>query len=260
MNSISADDSSFAMKSTPINGQSQSAEPIGILSRYVDAKSGNEVIDGLARRNSAIVQAHPFVRACERGEVSLASLKIFLAQHGKYSSYFTRYLCAVIANLKDADDVMRLASNLAEELGFGVDRSEPHSAIYSRMLHDLDVDPDVAEILPGTQALINTMFEYCKRDNPAYGLAAICVGAESIVPALYRSVMHGLIARGIATDNLEFFRIHIECDDAHGQIMQNILAQILTRDPLQACAIFEAANRVIDARLEFFSNIERADT
>jgi pyrroloquinoline-quinone synthase len=217
--------------------------------------SATQLLDALAKHNSALVRQHPFVRRCASGKATLPALKTFLAQQGKYGSYFTRYLCALIGNLDDAGDVMRLAKNLAEELGFG-DQQEPHSQIYARMLSDFGIDLKRTATLPGTQGLINTMFEFCRQKNPAYGLAALCLGAEAIVPGLYRDLMHGFKARGVPDEQLEFFRIHIECDDGHGEIMRDIMARMLEQEPKHSDPIIEASTRLIEARLSFFTNIE----
>jgi pyrroloquinoline-quinone synthase len=212
----------------------------------------------LAKRNAALVQQHPFLRRCASGEVTLAALKIFLAQQGKYSSYFTRYLCALISNLKDSGDVLRLAQNLAEELGLGGDLQEPHSLMYARMLREFDIDLATAPMLPATQDLIDTMFLYCRRSNPAYGLAALCLGAEAIVPAVYRDLLQGFAAHDVPLQQLEFFRIHIECDDGHSAIMSDILVRMLEQDRANRRAVIEASAKLVEARLAFFTNIERA--
>jgi pyrroloquinoline-quinone synthase len=220
------------------------------------SESATQLLDTLANRNAAMVRQHPFVRRCASGQVTLPTLKTFLAQQGKYGSYFTRYLCALISNLDDGGDVLRLAQNLAEELGFGGERQEPHSLMYARMLWEFGIDLKKSPILPGTQGLIDTMFNYCRRSNPAYGLAALCLGAEAIVPAMYRDLMHGFTARGVPPEQIEFFRIHIECDDGHGQIMHDILVRMLEQDPTHRNAVIEASTRLIQARLSFFTNIE----
>lgn len=46
------------------------------------------------------LRQHPFIQRCRNGTVTSRELHVFLAQHGKYSAYFTRYLCALIANLQ----------------------------------------------------------------------------------------------------------------------------------------------------------------
>jgi pyrroloquinoline quinone (PQQ) biosynthesis protein C len=241
------------------------AIPLSIVQRAGDAPdpasiplNGNpaDMLNVLAKRNAALLRRHPFVRRCANGQVTLSALKIFLAQHGKYGACFTRYLCALISNLGDAEDVLRLAQNLAEELGFCSDVAEPHSLMYRRMLADFGVDVRRSATLPGTQGLIDSMFAYCRKPNPAYGLAALYLGAEAIVPELYRDLMQGFTARGVPAAHLEFFRLHIECDDGHAATMRDILVRMLEQDPAQYQAVLEASGTLIEARLSFFTNIE----
>jgi pyrroloquinoline quinone (PQQ) biosynthesis protein C len=218
--------------------------------------NGAQLLDALARRNAAVIREHPFVRRCAAGRTSLHALRIFLGQHGKYGAHFIRCLCAVIANLDDCADVAPLTRKLAEELGYGHGREESHSAMYARMLADFDVDPKRTPTLPGTQTLIDTMSGYCKREHLVYGLAALCLGAEAIVPALYADIMAGFAACGAAPEQLAFFRVHIACGDVHGQAMRDILVRMLDEDPGLRDAVHEAATKTISARLDFFTNLD----
>src|ERR1041384_623615 len=85
--------------------------------------TGEEMIDR--------VLGHPFLAACADGSVTLDQLRAYLVQHGKYTRYFTRYLCALISQLDEGEDVLKLAENLTEELGFGegVEARVPHARI-----------------------------------------------------------------------------------------------------------------------------------
>jgi hypothetical protein len=51
-------------------------------------------------------------------------------------------LCALISQLDEGDDVLRLAENLTEELGYGADAGirTPHSRIYATMLNGFNID------------------------------------------------------------------------------------------------------------------------
>ncbi len=77
---------------------------------------------------------HPFFARCGDGTVTMDELREFLVQKGKYSSHFTRYLCALISHLEQSEDVLRLVGNLSEELGYGSNGQTPHSRIYADML------------------------------------------------------------------------------------------------------------------------------
>lgn len=201
------------------------------------------------------LRGHPFIRRCRAGTITQRELGVFLAQHAKYSAYFTRYLCALIANLGDSEDVLKLAENLAEELGFGDDGGEPHARIFARMLGQFGIDVAATPTFAPTQRLIETTFHYCRQPDPAYGLGALCLGAEAIVPALYSDIIAGFNANGIDDERLEFFRIHVECDDGHADTMRAILARLQEDDPARGVRILEGAHAMIDARLNFFSGI-----
>lgn len=201
------------------------------------------------------LRSHPFIQRCRNGTITRHELNVFVAQHAKYSAYFTRYLCALIANLHDPDDVLRLAENLAEELGFGEKSGEPHARIFARMVDDFGIDLRQIQMFPETEQLIATTFHYCKQQNPAYGLGALCLGAEAIVPPLYSDIISGFVANGIGAEQLRFFQIHVECDDDHADTMRAILARLQQDNPEQAERIMEGAQAMIEARLTFFNGV-----
>ncbi|MFN7204375.1 MAG: iron-containing redox enzyme family protein [Burkholderiales bacterium] len=129
--------------------------------------------------------AHPFLVSCSNGTITRKELDNLLIQQGKYSQYFTRYLCALISQLEENTDVLRLAENLSEELGYGDDSRIPHSRIYAEMVRDLGLNGAEEPILPETQVLIDSMFMLCRQPGGVAGLAALCLGAEAVVPSLY---------------------------------------------------------------------------
>jgi pyrroloquinoline-quinone synthase len=213
------------------------------------------MFESIIQVNIERLREHPFVRRCRDGSITRHELNVFLMQQAKYGSYFTRYLCALISNLHDSDDVMRLAGNLAEELGFGEDAGEPHARIFARMLQELGVRQDDMPTFPETDHLIATALHYCKQRNPAYGLGALCLGAEAIVAPLYSDIIDGFLANGVKREQLRFFDLHVACDDDHAETMREILQRMQAERPENATLVLEAAQAMIDARLEFFSGI-----
>ncbi|MGL6162683.1 TenA family transcriptional regulator [Microbulbifer sp.] len=204
------------------------------------------------------VRSHPFLRRCREGRVALEELRIFLAQQGLYSGYFTRYLCAMMANLPGNDEVLALAENLFEELGLEPDTPQPHHLIYRTMLDRFGVRLEDAEALPGTRLLIGSMFRHCRDPQPSAGLGALCLGAEALVPALYADIVTGFRACGAADRDLEFFLLHIECDDGHAETIRDIMVDIACADPAQLDTMLGAGSDLVEARLKFFDSIEMA--
>ncbi|MBC7435212.1 MAG: iron-containing redox enzyme family protein [Bdellovibrionales bacterium] len=196
--------------------------------------------------------AHPFLERCRTGRIQREELDRFLVQHGKYSRHFTQYLCALISQFDNGADVTRLASNLAEELGFDEGTSVPHSRIYADMLDSFGLDLERARTLPQTQAFIDTMFTLCRRPGGLEGLAALCFGAEAVVPSLYSRIIEGFVSVGVDRDALAFFTIHVECDDGHADTMFEILQRMMAQSPTARQAAIAAGKQVVEARLRMF--------
>ncbi|SEA40102.1 TenA family transcriptional regulator [Alkalimonas amylolytica] len=199
---------------------------------------------------------HSFLVRCRQGSISLSELKAFLLQHGLYSTYFTRYLCAMMASLPANSQVLALAENLFEELGLAPDSPTPHHVIYKNMLDTFSIALDSAKINQETQALIDCMFKHCREQNPALGLGALCIGAEAIVPALYSSLVAGFRHHGISDEAIQFFILHIECDDGHAETLHEIMLDISGENELQLENMIKAGEELINARLNFFSALE----
>ena len=79
-----------------------------------------------------------FMSRCRSGVVSRRELEVFLVQQHHYSRHFTRYLCALLANLSNELDRLALTKNLFEEMGLGDMGDEPHVKIYRDMLFALE--------------------------------------------------------------------------------------------------------------------------
>jgi len=201
------------------------------------------------------ISKHPFLTQCRSGEVSLDRLNTFLVQQGKYSRHFTRYICQLMVNLESNDDVLSIFDNLFEELGFGEVKEPPHSQIYRSMLQGFGLDLDMQPTLPSTQRLIDTMMNFCKQPKGVYGLAALCLGAEAIVPQLYSDIVTGFVEQGVPPQQLNFFTLHIECDDGHADTMLAILSRLIIAKPALFEVVRHAAFLTIQARIEFLDDM-----
>jgi pyrroloquinoline quinone (PQQ) biosynthesis protein C len=100
------------------------------------------------------------------------------------------------------------------------------------------------------------MLHHCKNPNPSYGLGAICLGAEALVPGLYTDLIAGFTACGIAPKDIDFFRIHVECDDGHAETLRDMMVSIAADDTDQVEIMLQTGRAMADARFGFFSGIE----
>lgn len=198
---------------------------------------------------------HPFMLRCADGTISVPELRRFLVQHGIYSRYFTRYLCALISALEDGADVLQLAGNLVEELGLGGGHERPHSRIYLDMLKQFGLSLDDHKPNPETRVLIDTIFMLCRQPHGICGLGALYLAAEAIVPAIYSRIVDGFVQNGISGDILDFFLIHVECDEEHSRIMFEMAKRLVRNSDERRTSILSAGDIALNARLRFFDAI-----
>ncbi len=201
----------------------------------------------------------PFLSRCRAGTVSRRELEVFSVQQFFYSRHFTRYLCALLANIVNEEDRRELCENLVDETGLGKEKGIPHSVLYRTMLKELGWSPADHAPHKETLALIDTMFESCRNPNPAVGLGALCLGAEAIVPHVYTQVLQGFESQGYGAETVEFFRLHVACDDEHALTMKEIIERELTT-PEQRLALRCSASRAIAARARFFGALTKEST
>lgn len=215
-------------------------------------------IEAARRHLIADLSSHPFLLACRNGHASRASLEVLLVQQGLYSAHFTRYLCALMANLPTNDQVLELASNLFEELGLAPNSPTPHYILYREMLAKFGLSFESSVPTPGTQRLIDTMYAHCRERDPAIGLGALCLGAEGLVPSLYADFVKGFEALGVDANTLRFFHTHMECDDEHAETLARLMAELVMRVPESLKRIVASGEALVNARWAFLDGVARS--
>ncbi|AJY64055.1 TenA family transcriptional regulator [Burkholderia glumae] len=201
---------------------------------------------------------HPLLIALASGEASPETLKTFLAQHSHYSRHFTRYLCALIGQLGDSESIRALLENLQEEMGVDGDGQMTHAEMFQRTLRVVGVVPADHEPLPATLQLRNTMMAHCKSSDPLAGLAAMCLGAEAIVPVIYQPVLLALQKSGHTEEATEFFRLHIEEDEDHALTMLALMRQLTNHEPERFEFAVRVGRELIARRVEMFDAVWQA--
>lgn len=209
----------------------------------------------LAAQDLDQLSQHPLLLALERNEASLATLKTLLVQHGHYSRHFTRYLCALMGHLQDADDVLALMENMREEMGVDGQDCITHADMFQRTLRVLGVSPADEPALPQTAAMVRTMLGHCQNTDALVGLAAMCLGAEAIVPLIYRPILQALEHKGYGEDATEFFKLHIEEDEDHALTMLAIMERLTQGDEQRRALAIDVGREVINRRVEMFDAI-----
>jgi pyrroloquinoline-quinone synthase len=195
----------------------------------------------------------PFLFRCRVGEITRRELRQFTVQQFFYAQHFTRYLCALLSNMTNEADRLELMENLIEEIGFRPSGNRPHYQVYRQMMLQMGIDPACEVANAATRHLIDSMLECCRNPDAMVGLGALCLGAEAIVPHLYSQIVRGFLSQKEPEDNLAFWRLHIEGDDAHALTMLKIIKREVEAHPLKRRRLMEAARGTIEARRTFFA-------
>lgn len=201
------------------------------------------------------LHAHPLLDRCRTGRSSLQLLRDLLVQHHHYSRNFARYLCTLMGALNESRDVRALAGNLIEEAGLDRPGNVTHSELFQRSLTEIGARPDSVGPLPQTRALIDAMFGYCRSHDPLDGLAALCLGAEAIVPTLYGSIMQGLRHVGMSKTGLHFFELHVEEDEGHALVMRDIIDRLLAERSYLRGKVLAIGEHMVRLRMEMLDAV-----
>ena len=183
------------------------------------------------------------------------TLKLILAQHAYYSAGFVKYLSLLLCKIDNEKYLQKLMGNLKEELGVEDSNKIPHSELYNNCLAAIGVDINEYSPFEETLKLKEEMQLYCNSTDPLDGLAALCFGAEAIVPIIYTPIYNSLVHHGFDASDIEFFRLHICEDEAHALEMFDIIKEIVGDDVGKKAYVKNIGKRLIKRRCEMFQRI-----
>jgi len=175
-----------------------------------------------------IQQAHslwknPLLLACREGRLTVGDFRFLFGQYYAYSRSFTRYLAALMVNCEDDLGRARLIENLWDESG-GTVPERRHSNIFRNFLiHGLQLQPEYLRFEVPTLRFVDNYLDCSGSRDFTFATAFLALGTEGIVSRLYKDFLTGLRAAGVQEEHLEFFHIHIGCDDDHAQTLVEML-------------------------------------
>ena len=127
----------------------------------------------------------------------------------------------------ERDSARLVARNLAGELGFL--REPDHRDLYLKLLEGIGVtEADAKAHLPlaSTIGAASVLGAFC-RSSFEEGLGSFGLGVELQVPGRPNGaavIYEGLKRAGVSEDALEFYRIHVEAEEEHGDNAERALA------------------------------------
>ena len=198
---------------------------------------------------------NPFTEKWVKGELTRAQLGAWAAQHHQYVSQFPRWCATVYGQCPDPDARDFLLENIIEE-----ESGTKHVDLLIRFAEACGVsraEVESKQQLPTTRGLTAWCFEMSHQ--PFHVAAAgLLVGLESQVPGIYQRNLPPLKTRyGFTDREVEFFAIHIEADEVHGERGYQIVERHCTTGALQADAV-DAVRQATEMRWQYMTGLYRA--
>jgi pyrroloquinoline-quinone synthase len=212
-----------------------------------------------ARLENAVNARHsrlnPFTEKWVKGELSRAQLGAWACQHYQYVSQFARWCAAVYGDCPDPDARDFLLENIVEE-----EAGVKHVELLIRFAEACGAsrrEVETARQLPTTRALTAWCYETSRK--PFHVAAAgLLVGLESQVPGIYKRNLPPLKTHyGFTDHEVEFFAIHIEADEVHGERGYQIVERHCGTAERQAEAE-EQVRQATEMRWQYMTGLYRA--
>lgn len=199
--------------------------------------------------------AHPFYQAWQAGELSVADLRIYAGQYYFFEANFPRFLSGIHSRCEDRRVRQSILDNLWDEEHGELN----HRAMWLDFCASLGLDRhqiELADILPGTQKLLDAYFRACHQGSCPEGLAAL-YAYEVQVPLVAREKMRGLQQfYGIdSPEGLRFFEVHSVLDEDHAaKEAESIISQT---SPDAEALVVQALQSALDAWWGFLDGVDQ---
>lgn len=201
-----------------------------LLSRDEFRKQMEEAIKGVHS------QGAPFSLAWASGQLSKEHFARWAENHYHYVGPFADYLAYIYASIPDkftdAKDFI-LQNMWEEELG-----GDRHTDLLIRFAEACGTTGEAVtnerNMLPTTRGLQSWCYAVAMREHFVVATAALIVGLESQVPAIYRKQLPPLKnLYGFNDEEVEFFDLHIVSDEIHGERGYQIVLDYANTPELQ---------------------------
>ncbi|MCG7534610.1 iron-containing redox enzyme family protein [Pseudoalteromonas sp. OOF1S-7] len=203
---------------------------------------------------------NPLIVASQKGLLSVEDYGYVISQHFYYSRNFSRLLSALMVSCESDLYRAEISHNLWEEAG-EEDMENRHSNLIRKMLKNVFLvnEPDEVDFKDYTVNYLNDCLDFLKNGKCISAAAFLGWGTEGIVPDIYSAWYNGLLELGVPDEELLYLSLHIECDDGHAEIIENIALDQLNdeENDSQECMrlIEEAINKALSLRDKYFASL-----
>lgn len=212
--------------------------------------------NNLLDRLNHFAQNHPFwnnrlFAACLAGELTRDDFTYIFSQYYLYSKNFTRYIAGVMANCDKDNFRAKLTQNLWEESG--EEGRVSHAEIFRNFLKTSLGVADLSEIKyeDFTCKFVDIYLDNSMQADPLWGSAWLSLGTEGIVSDMYQIMVTGMRQADFDDAELEFFHIHIGCDDEHAATLAELMCSYANCPEWYERCI-QATDLALNSRAHFF--------
>ena len=180
---------------------------------------------------------HPFVQAIGEGRVSREHLREWVRQDYKFRNIVPRISMLRYLACSDPAFTPRLYEVVEEETAGLATGSAGHIDLFVQFAAALGIDRaelDAAPLAPATAAHLYFV-ELIIHTRPWFVVQAAQLAAEGTAPAAMAALASGLKRHyGLSDEAVAFFTVHVDADEDHGNLAEEIAEHYLLSPALQA--------------------------
>jgi pyrroloquinoline-quinone synthase len=182
---------------------------------------------------------HPFVRAVEQGTATMDQIRAWACQDYKFRAAVPRVAMLRYLACSDPEYAAKLYEVVAEETrGMGTG-SAGHVDLFIEFAAAIGLTKDDLERAPLRPATAAHLY-YCELiiyTLPWFVVIAAQLGAEATLPAAAIKLARGFTTHyGLAPQAVRFFTVHVDADEQHGSLAEEVAVRYLATPELQALA------------------------
>ncbi len=179
---------------------------------------------------------HPFVRAVCAGTATLDQIRAWALQDYQFRSAVPRIAMLRYLACTDPEIAARLYEVVEEETRGLLPGSAGHADMFLEFADAIGLSREQLDTVPLRPATAAHLYyaELIIHTLPWFVMMAAQMGAEGTFPPAMAALGKGLIERyGMAPESVRFFTVHVEADEDHGQLAEDIALRYITSPHLQ---------------------------
>jgi pyrroloquinoline-quinone synthase len=212
------------------------------MATRVDSRTGAEFVRQLKAEIGAhpkLRANHPFVRAINEGTATVDEVRAWVCQEWKFKEVVPRVVLLRYLACSDPEFQPKLYEVVEEETAGVSTGTAGHNQMFLEFAEALGLslaDLQRAPTLPATAAHLYFCELVCYT-LPWFVVMTAQMGAEGTFPPAMAAMGKALMANyDMPPEKVRFFTVHVEADEDHGSVAEEVAARYVTSAPLQQLA------------------------